>query len=95
MGINLESLIAGGVEYLRQYFTMRQLVAWLLVQGWNEENALVLVAPEIQVVVKQSNLQYWNGLVAFLAQLVEHVICNLKVVGSSPTEGSKKYNNSN
>ena len=26
---------------------------------------------------------------AFLAQLVEHVICNLKVVGSNPTEGSK------
>ena len=25
---------------------------------------------------------------AFLAQLVEHVICNLKVVGSNPTEGS-------
>ena len=95
MGINIESFIAEGVEYLRQYFTMRQLVVWLLVQGWNEENALVLVAPEIQVVVKQSNLQCWSGLVAFLAQLVEHVICNLKVVGSSPTEGSKKYNNSN
>ena len=29
--------------------------------------------------------------IAFLAQLVEHVICNLKVVGSSPTEGSRKY----
>ena len=27
---------------------------------------------------------------ASLAQLVEHVICNLGVVGSSPTRGSKK-----
>ena len=29
---------------------------------------------------------------ASLAQLVEHVICNLVVVGSSPTGGSKKNN---
>ena len=28
---------------------------------------------------------------AFLAQLVEHVICNLKVVGSNPTEGSNLF----
>ena len=27
-------------------------------------------------------------LIASLAQLVEHVICNLEVVGSSPTRGS-------
>ena len=32
---------------------------------------------------------------AFLAQLVEHVICNLKVVGSNPTEGSKFLYQSN
>ena len=37
---------------------------------------------------KRTSKDVESDFIASLAQLVEHVICNLEVVGSSPTRGS-------